>query len=87
MGSVSTRSLFSQILSVISRRDFERHVRDLQAERAAKGFSCWDQFVAMLLRYLAFKSHLKWALSNLVALLRWNLFSYRNLLGVDQQPL
>jgi len=53
MGSVSTRSLFSQILSVISRRDFERHVGDLQAEKAAKGFSCWDQFVAMLFCQLA----------------------------------
>jgi len=53
MSSVSTRSLFSQILSVISRRDFERHVRDLQAERAAKGFGSWDQFVAMLFCQLA----------------------------------
>ena len=29
--------------------------------------------------YLQFKSSIKWALSNPVALLRWNLFTYRDL--------
>ena len=32
-----------------------------------------------LLKYLQLRSRLKWALSNLVALLRWNLFTYRDL--------
>ena len=32
-----------------------------------------------LLKILQFKSTFGWALSNLVALLRWNLFSYRDL--------
>jgi hypothetical protein len=32
-----------------------------------------------LLKILQFKSTLGWALSNLVALLRWNLFTYRDL--------
>jgi hypothetical protein len=45
---VSVASLFAQVLSLISRRDFDRAVRVRQAEKAAKGFSCWDQFVAML---------------------------------------
>jgi IS4 transposase len=40
----------------------------------------WTALIAVLiLRYLQFRSSFKWALSNLVALLRWNLFSYRNL--------
>jgi hypothetical protein len=40
----------------------------------------WTALIAILLvKYLLFKSKLHWALSNLVALLRWNLFSYRNL--------
>jgi len=33
----------------------------------------------LVIRYLQFHSDFRWAVSNLVALLRWNLFSYRNL--------
>jgi hypothetical protein len=44
----ATGSLFSQILSLFERSDFARHVRDLKTEFRAKGFSSWDQFVAML---------------------------------------
>lgn len=40
----------------------------------------WTALIAMLLiKYLRFKSRFKWSLSNLVAFLRWNLFTYRNL--------
>ena len=40
----------------------------------------WTAMIAMLLlKYLQFRSTLNWALSNLVALLRWNLFTYRDL--------
>ncbi|MGA3180322.1 MAG: IS4 family transposase [Verrucomicrobiota bacterium] len=40
----------------------------------------WTALIAVLiLRYLQFRSRFHWATSNLVALLRWNLFSYRNL--------
>jgi hypothetical protein len=40
----------------------------------------WTALIAVLVvRYLQFRSNFCWALSNLVALLRWNLFSYRNL--------
>jgi hypothetical protein len=49
----STGSLFTQILSLFQRSDFARHVRDLKAERHARGFSCWEQFVAMLFCQLA----------------------------------
>lgn len=48
-----TGSLFSQILSLFQRSNFSRHVRELQAEYHARGFSCWDQFVAMLFCQLA----------------------------------
>ena len=44
----ATGSLFSQILTLFQRSDFIRHVRELEADYGAKGFSCWDQFVAML---------------------------------------
>jgi len=46
-------SLFSQILSLFQRSDFERHVRELKAEHRSKGFKSWDQFVAMLFCQLA----------------------------------
>jgi len=50
---VSTASLFTQILSLFQRSDFARHVRALKAERHARGFSSWSQFVAMLFCQLA----------------------------------
>ena len=45
---VPVASLFAQALSLISRHDFAKAVRQRGTEKAAKGFSCWDQFVAML---------------------------------------
>jgi hypothetical protein len=40
----------------------------------------WTALIAMLLiKYLQFKSTFGWSLSNLVAFLRWNLFTYRDL--------
>jgi hypothetical protein len=40
----------------------------------------WTALIAILLiKYLQFKSKFAWSLSNLVAFLRWNLFSYRDL--------
>jgi hypothetical protein len=41
-------SVFSQLLQLFSRREFERAVKQHSAERHAKGFTCWGQFVAML---------------------------------------
>ena len=46
-------SLFSQILQVVPRVSFCRLVYECRAERHAKGFSSWDQFVAMLFCQLA----------------------------------
>lgn len=46
-------SLFSQLLGVINRGFFGKLVRETQAEKGAKGFSCWDQLVAMLFCQLA----------------------------------
>ena len=48
-----TTSLFSQILQVVPRNAFLRLVYECGAERHAKGFSSWDQYVAMLFRQLA----------------------------------
>lgn len=40
-------SIFKQILQLIPRHEFEKSVRKYNGDFAAKGFSCWDQFVAM----------------------------------------
>lgn len=45
---IPVASCFSQLLSLVDRAGFARAVRQHQAERGAKGFSCWDQFVAMV---------------------------------------
>lgn len=50
---VGHSSLFSQLLSVVNRHQFERRVRESGAEKAAKGFTCWSQFVAMMFCQLA----------------------------------
>ena len=46
-------SLFSQLVAIFDRSRFHKLVAEHRAERHAKGFSCWDQFVAMLFCQLA----------------------------------
>ena len=41
-------SIFSQLLQLFSRADFELAVKQHKAERHARGFTCWGQFIAML---------------------------------------
>ena len=48
-----TASLFSQLLDLIPRNQFQHEVKAHQAERYSKGFTCWEQFVAMLFCQLA----------------------------------
>ena len=45
---VAVASCFAQMVTLIDRTDFARAVRHHQAERGAKGFSCWEQIVSML---------------------------------------
>jgi hypothetical protein len=49
-------SIFNQLLQLFSRTDFQRAVMATQAERHARGFDCWTQFVAMLFCQLG-KAH------------------------------
>ena len=49
---IRVSSIFSQMLQLFSRTDFERAVIEHRAERHARGFSCWGQFVAMLFCHL-----------------------------------
>jgi hypothetical protein len=41
-------SIFNQLLQLFPRVDFQRAVVETKAERHARGFTCWGQFVAML---------------------------------------
>jgi hypothetical protein len=40
--------MFSQILQLFPRSDFQSLVKETKAERHARGFSCWNQFVSMM---------------------------------------
>jgi hypothetical protein len=41
-------SIFSQLLQLFPRVEFQKAVTARKAERHARGFTCWGQFVAML---------------------------------------
>ena len=45
-------SIFSQLLKLFPRSEFEQAVRKHRGERHARGFTCWGQFVAMLFCHL-----------------------------------
>jgi hypothetical protein len=41
-------SIFSQLLQLFPRTEFQKAVQETRAERHARGFTCWGQFVSML---------------------------------------
>lgn len=41
-------NIFGQILQIFSKREFYKAVMETAAERGAKRFTCWQQFVAMM---------------------------------------
>ncbi len=41
-------SIFGQVLRIISRHEFYEAVVEAGAEKKAKGFTCWQQVMAML---------------------------------------
>src|ERR1700689_1470117 len=74
-------SIFSQILGVFSRAEFEQAVCQHRAEHHARGFSSWSQLVAMLFCHLGRAQSLREICGGLAACegkLRH--------LGVDQSP-
>jgi hypothetical protein len=44
--------MFSQLLQLFSRMEFQAAVKTHKAERHSRGFTCWGQFVAMLFCHL-----------------------------------
>jgi hypothetical protein len=45
---INSVSCFSQMLQLVNRDDFAGAVKEYKGERYAKGFSCWEQFIALL---------------------------------------
>ena len=58
---VKVASCFAQVLELVDRNDFARAVKELDAERGAKGFRCWDQLVAMLFCQVGSVHSLRWS--------------------------
>ena len=56
---VQVASLFSQLLQQFPRHEFSSLVHKHKAERNAKGFSCWTQFVSMLFCQVAHADSLR----------------------------
>lgn len=56
---VQTASLFNQLLHHFPRTEFAGLVKTTKAERHARGFTCWAQFVAMLFCHLAHADSLR----------------------------
>ena len=52
-------SVYSQLLQLFPRGEFANAVKQHQAEFSAKGFTCWEQFVAMLFCQVAHMNSLR----------------------------
>jgi hypothetical protein len=51
--------VYSQLLQLFPRGQFAQVVKQHQAEFSAKGFTCWEQFVAMLFCQMAHMNSLR----------------------------
>src|ERR1022692_1912873 len=69
------------MLQLFSRQEFEQAVAEHRAERHARGFSCWGQFVAMLFCHLGRAQSLREICGGLAAC-----EGKLKHLGVDQSP-
>lgn len=65
---IRVSSIFSQILHTFPRLEFAALAREHKAERHARGFTCWQQFVAMLFCQLAHAQSLREICGGLAAL-------------------
>jgi hypothetical protein len=74
-------SIFSQLLQLFPRQSFQQAVKEHKAERHARGFSCWSQFVAMLFCHLGQAKSLREICNGLMAI-----EGKLKHLGVDRPP-
>jgi hypothetical protein len=74
-------SMFGQVLQIFSKQEFYAAVQKTNAEKAAKGFSSWGQFVAMLFCQLGQAHSLREICGGLASCL-----GKLKHLGIDQAP-
>jgi len=53
------RTVFSQLISFLPDREFRRCVERYQGDLRLRGFSCWDQYLAMAFAQLAYRESLR----------------------------
>ena len=83
-------SIFGQILQIFSKKEFYKAVIETRAERGASGNNTdldTALIAILILKYLKFCCAFNWSLSNLVAMLRYNLFTYRDLWEWINKPI
>jgi hypothetical protein len=74
-------SVFGQILKLFPRTEFQQLVRETKSERHARGFTCWQQFVAMLFCQLGRAQSLREICQGLASV-----EGKLNHLGIEQAP-
>jgi hypothetical protein len=53
------RAVFSQLISFLPDREFRRCVERYQGDIRLRGFSCWDQYLAMAFAQLTYRESLR----------------------------
>jgi Domain of unknown function (DUF4372) len=53
------RTVFSQLISFLPDRDFRRCVERYQDDLRLRGFTCWDQYLAMAFAQLTYRESLR----------------------------
>jgi hypothetical protein len=53
------RTVFSQLMSFLPDRDFRRVVQRYDGDSRLRGFSCWDQFLALAFAQLTYRESLR----------------------------
>src|ERR1039457_7194679 len=53
------RTVFSQLISFLPDREFRRCVERYQGDIRPRGFSCWDQYLAMAFAQLTYRESLR----------------------------
>jgi hypothetical protein len=53
------RTVFSQLISFLPDREFRRCVQRYQGDMRLRGFSCWDQYLAMAFAQLTYRESLR----------------------------
>src|SRR5271157_4968685 len=53
------RTVFSQLISFLPDREFRRCVQCYQGDLRLRGFTCWDQYLAMAFAQLTYRESLR----------------------------